>query len=243
MSETLLFHYRSVWERKPVLRTLYDDIFERIAARVVNGPTLEIGGGVGNLKEKVSDVISSDIQLAPWLDLVADAQMLPFEDGSLSNIVMIDVLHHLEFPALLFREASRVLKPGGRIVMVEPGITLGSTLFYRFLHQEPVDMSADPLVEGVPDNTRDPYDSNQAIPTLLAGRYRQKFHARFPDLAIREASWFSMFAYPISGGFKSWSMINDSGARALLAVERHLEPVLGRLLGFRLLTVVEKNAA
>lgn len=237
----VLNHYRSIWERKPVLRAVYNDIFERIASRTVAGTTLEIGGGIGNLKERVDDLISSDIQFAPWLDLVADAQKLPFSDGTLSNIVMLDVLHHIEFPALLFREAARVLRPGGRIIMAEPGITLGSRLFYRLLHHEPVQMDANPLLEGSPDHSRDPYDSNQAIPTLLATSYRDKFHAMFPDLTIVETQWFSFAAYPFSGGFRRWSLMTEPMARAMLWFEKHVEVALGRHLGFRLLTVVEKR--
>lgn len=237
----VLDHYRSVWERKPVLRAVYNDIFERIASRTVAGPTLEIGGGIGNLKERIDDLYSSDIQFAPWLDLVADAQKLPFADGALSNIVMLDVLHHIEFPALLFREAARVLRPGGRIVMAEPGITFGSRLFYRLLHHEPVQMDADPLLEGEPDQGRDPYDSNQAIPTLLATSHRAQFHAKFPDLEIVETQWFSFVAYPFSGGFKSWALINEPVARTMLWLEKRAEAVLGRRFGFRLLTVVEKR--
>lgn len=237
----VLDHYRSVWDQKPVLRTVYNDIFERIASRAVAGTTLEIGGGIGNLKERIDGLISSDIQFAPWLDLVADAQKLPFSSGALSNIVMLDVLHHIEFPALLFREASRVLRPGGRIIMAEPGITLGSKLFYRLLHHEPVQMDADPLVEGAPDRNRDPYDSNQAIPTLLATNYREKFHTMFPDLAIVETQWFSFVAYPFSGGFRSWSLMNEPMARAMLWLEKHAESALGRHFAFRLLTVIEKR--
>jgi len=237
----VLDEYRSVWEQKPVLRTVYNDIFDRIASRTVPGITLEIGGGIGNLKDQIDNLISSDIQFAPWLDLVADAQKLPFRDGALSNIVMLDVLHHIEFPALLFREASRVLRPGGRIVMVEPGITFGSKLFYGLLHHEPVHMDADPLLEGEPGQGRDPYDSNQAIPTLLATRHREQFHARFPDLSINETHWFSFLAYPFSGGFKSWSLMTESMARKILRFEKYAESALGRYCGFRLLTVVEKR--
>lgn len=233
--------YRAVWERKPVLRALYNDLFDRIAKATVEGVTLEIGGGIGNLKEKVAGLISSDIQFAPWLDLVADAQKLPFPADALSNIVMLDVLHHLEFPALLFREAARVLRPGGRIVMVEPGMTPGSTWFFRALHHEPVDMGADPLAEGQPSRDRDPYHSNQAIPTLLATRYRDAFHAKFPDLSIREVRWFSLVAYPFSGGFKTWSLISTSVALRVLALEKLLEGVLGRFFGFRLMLVIEKK--
>jgi SAM-dependent methyltransferase len=236
-----LASYRSIWNQKAVLRTVYDDLFDRIAKCCVPGHTLEIGGGIGNLSDKIDGMISSDIQFAPWLDLVADAQRLPFADDAISNIVMLDVLHHLEYPALLFREASRVLRPHGRLIMVEPAITAGSSFFYRILHHEPVRMRVDPLLEGAPDEKRDPYESNQAIPTLLATRYRRKFEEKFPDLAIREVKWFSFIAYPFSGGFKSWSLMSESVARAVLLLEKHVERAVGRFFGFRLLLVIEKK--
>jgi len=112
--------YRSVWDRKPVLRVVYDDLFRRIAEACGPGTTLEIGGGSGNLAERLLDVVASDIQYAPWLNLVADAQRLPFAAGALGNIVMLDVLHHVEYPLHILAKAERVLRPGGRIVMVEP---------------------------------------------------------------------------------------------------------------------------
>jgi hypothetical protein len=68
MTDTLI-GYRAVGKQKAVLRILYNDIFERIAGSVVDGTTLELGGGIGNLKEKIASLISSDIQFAPWLDL------------------------------------------------------------------------------------------------------------------------------------------------------------------------------
>lgn len=237
-----LNQYRAMWERKPILRTLYNDIFERIASHCTAGTTLEIGGGIGNLKDQIEDLVSSDIQYAPWLDLVADAQKLPFADGALSNIVMLDVLHHIEFPSLLFREASRVLRDGGRIVMVEPGISMGSRPFY-LVHHEPVDLRADPLIEGAPDASRDPYASNQAIPTLLVTKYRDAFHRKFPQLEIRETKWFAFVAYPASGGFKRWSLMTEPMARAMLWIERHFERSLGRFFGFRMLIVIEKKPA
>ena len=35
-----------------------------------------------------------------------------FADGVAANIVMVDVLHHLEFPLVFLREAARGLKAG-----------------------------------------------------------------------------------------------------------------------------------
>ena len=81
--------------------------------------------------------------------------------------------------------------------MVEPAITWGSTLFYRWFHPEPVDTSIDPLVGGIASADRDPYDSNQALPTLIATKYRDRFHSLFPDLRITETKWFSLVVYPL----------------------------------------------
>src|SRR5258706_444449 len=105
--------YRSVWSQKPILRLVYEDYYRRIAAACVAGETIEIGGGIGQLKNFIPAAISSDIQHSPMVDVVADAQNLPFRSGAISNIVMLDVLHHIEFPILFFREAERVLRAGG----------------------------------------------------------------------------------------------------------------------------------
>jgi SAM-dependent methyltransferase len=223
------------------LRAVYGDLFDRIVSRCAPGQTLEIGGGIDNLKEKIASLWTSDIQYSPWLDLVVDAQRLPFPSGGLDNVVMLDVLHHVEWPLLFLRETARALRSGGRIVMVEPAITWGSTLFYRFIHHEPMVMSVDPLVEGAPRADRDPYDSNQAIPTLIATRYRNQLHKMIPDLMITEVCWFSFLAYPLSGGFKKWSLVPLSIVGHLLRAERFFEAKLGRHLGFRMLTVMQKQ--
>ncbi len=235
--------YREIWESKPVLRAVYRGWYEKVTALRVPGRTLEIGGGSGNLKAFTPEVVSTDVLPADWLDTVCDAQRLPFADECLDNIVMLDVLHHLERPGRFFEEASRVLRPGGRIVMLEPGITPVSSIFYRAFHREPVVMSADPFAAGPIDPARDPYDSNQAIPTLLFGtaRHRERFEEQFADLSVLQADWLALIAYPLSGGFRPWSLVPEFAIRSLDGVERFLAPLLGRIFAFRLLIVVEKQ--
>lgn len=225
-----------------MLREIYADLYRKMEARCVPGPTLEIGGGSGNFKQFRDDVVSSDIAHAPWLDLVCDAQRLPFPPDSFANIVMFDVLHHLEHPGTFFREAERVLLPGGHIVMVEPAITPVSGFFYRFFHEEPVVMKADPLTEGAPTKGRDPYASNQAIPTLIALRHADRFHERFPHLKITGVEWLSLFAYPLSGGFKSWALIRQKWVCWLLRLENVVQRPIGRLFGFRMILIIVKHS-
>src|SRR5262249_32476816 len=105
---------------------------------------------------------------------------------------------------------------------------------------EPVRTSADALKDGSPDPRRDPYDSNQAVPTLIATRDRDRFHRLLPALRIASVQWFALAAYPLSGGFQPWSLIGEGLARRLLRLVRALEPVLGRVAAFRMMLIVEK---
>src|SRR5262249_29187940 len=106
--------------------------------------------------------------------------------------------------------------------------------------------SADVLADGSPDPRRDPHDSNQAIPTLIATRDRERFHRLVPTLHIAGVQWFALAAYPLSGGVQPWSLIGEGGCRRLLRVElrceRAIEPALGRFTGFRMLLTIEKAA-
>lgn len=232
--------YRRIWEQKPVLRTLYEEYYRRILASCVPGRTLEIGGGSGNLKTFAPDVVSVDIVAARSLDAVADAQALPFAAASFNNIVMFDVLHHIEQPFRFFEEALRLLKPGGRIVMMEPAITPVSHAFYHLMHPEPVDMTADPFGPAVPDPARDPWDANQAVPTLLFGRSLGEFTRRFPKLRLIRRQRMAFASYPLSGGFRPWSLIPNFLVRPLLRVEDLLEPLLGSVMAFRMIAVLER---
>ena len=115
--------HRKLWENKEAIRILYRDYHRQLLDSCPEGAILDIGGGTAHIKESRSDVISADILSFPGIDVVADAHRLPFRNGSFAGVVMLDVLHHLERPIEFLREASRVLKPGGRLAMIEPAMT------------------------------------------------------------------------------------------------------------------------
>ncbi len=240
MSGEMLEQHRQLWQEKPVLRAIYEDYYRRMVSHCVPGTTLEIGGGSGNLKAHRDDVISTDIVQTPWLDAAADAQSLPFRDAAFSNILAVDVLHHIECPVKFFTEAERVLAAGGRIVLLEPGISTISGLFYRFFHPEPVDMTVNPFEDIVPNPDRRPFDANQAIPTLLFIKRREEFEAAFSGLRVLHVNWLSLFAYPLSGGFRRWSLIPVSVVDKILQLEERISMAVGRVLAFRLLIVLGK---
>ena len=89
----------------------------------------DIGGGTGNYALALRSegwepvVIDRSPEMlaraaAKGLETVAaDAQSLPFADGSFDAATMISMLHHVEDRAAALAEARRVLRPGGRLAL------------------------------------------------------------------------------------------------------------------------------
>ena len=162
-------HQREIWDTKPTLRSVYADFHRRLQGACPPGPLLDIGGGSAHFKDYRPDVVSIDIIPFAGIDVVADAHAMPFDADTFNGVVMLDVLHHLQRPVVFMREAARILKVGGRLAMIEPGMSAVSKVFYDKFHHEPVDMGADPFAEAVAQSGNDPWDSNQAIPSLMFG--------------------------------------------------------------------------
>ena len=240
-TQKTLIARRKLWNTKPVIREIYTGYYKLIRRSCIAGTILEIGSGSGNFKDFLPGCISVDIVALPWLDATADAQVLPFKDHSFSNIVMVDVLHHIEHPAVFLHEVDRILMKGGRLICVEPAITPVSWIFLHLFHPEPIDMEQNPFIESLPDPTRRPFDANQAIPTLLFKRFRVSFTEQFPDLKIITLKYLDLLVYPLSGGFRSWSLIPVLLVRPFLMIENRLIPFIGSFMAFRLFCVIEKN--
>ena len=238
--------HRRAWDENPALRALYADWYGRIAAALpapALGPRVELGSGPGFARAFIPDLQLTDIVRAPWHDREVSADALPFPDASLGALVLFDVLHHLSDPRRFFAEATRVLVPGGRIVMCEPHISPLSYPIYKLFHEEPLDLSVDPLAPAAAadaEQGRDPFDSNQAIPSLLFGRHAGRFATDFPALRLERLEWLSAVSYPASGGFGRRPLLPRLIWSALHRLEARLPAPLFRWIGFRLLAVVER---
>src|SRR5208282_1250180 len=111
--------HRSVWAARPELRAVYHEFFAELLGAVQGrAPVVELGAGPGLFKEYHPRLISTDVILTRWVDVVCDACALPFPAQSVGALVMLDVLHHLPRPLEFMAEATRVLAPGGLMVMI-----------------------------------------------------------------------------------------------------------------------------
>jgi ubiquinone/menaquinone biosynthesis C-methylase UbiE len=197
--------HRNIILRKKFLKRVYIywyQTFIKLVQQNPGGKFIEIGSGGGFLNDLDSRIITSDILSFSHCNLTFSAENMPFENQSVDGIFMIDVLHHIPDCERFFSEAERVLKPGGKIIMIEPANTCFSRFVFQHFHHENFDPEA--ITWSFP--TSGPLSgANGALPWIVFKRDRAIFSQRFSSLSVENIKLHTPFAYLISGGlsFKS----------------------------------------
>ncbi|MDR1746543.1 MAG: class I SAM-dependent methyltransferase [Tannerella sp.] len=226
--QTTLIH-RDIILNKPFLKRIYLDWYQhflKIAKTVENdGIVLELGSGGGFLKSIFPEVITSDIQQLDGVDMVCNAENLPFEDESIACILMLNVFHHIPRPYLFLQEAQRTLVKSGRIVMIEPANTLFSRFIYKNFHHEPFNPKGEmEISQGNPLS-----NSNQAFPYIYFIRERTAFEQNYKNLKIRAIKYHTPFRYILSGGLSHKSLAPNCLYGTVAATEKILSPLSPQL--------------
>ena len=164
----------------------------------IPGRVVELGSGIGALKTRLQEALLTDLFPNPGLDLVCDGYDMPLHDGAVSHLILFDVFHHLATPGAFFKEAHRVVAPGGRIILFEPYISQISLLAYGLFHHEPVAYGKPIDLSPVAPKSR-LYYAAQGNATRLF--FRQKQSVWPPGWSLFHAEAFACFSYLFSGGF------------------------------------------
>lgn len=239
--------HRDVLRNKMLVRRLFGGFYRACRRADVRyfgdapGVRIEIGSGSSFLKEIYPDVLTSDIKLLPFVDLAARAEHLPFRDDSVRAIYGINVFHHLPEPRAFLREMTRVLRPGGGVVLIDPyyGL-LARFLFTRLTATEGFDVHA-PRWEN--DGIGGPMsNANQALSYIVFTRDRQTFEREFPRLEVVLDRPHTHLLYLLSGGVNFRQLVPDWCGGPLVFAERALAP-LDRLLALQHTIVLRKRSA
>ena len=214
-----------------------------IASRVdrsIPGLIVELGSGMGAIKEVIPDCVTTDLFPNPWLDRRENAYQLSFADGSVSNLILFDVWHHLRYPATALAEFRRVLAPGGRVIVFDPAISLAGRVIYGLFHHEPVALHQ-PVTWEAPEGFK-PADADYFAAQGAATRifWRREAPDRLAGWNLSEAAPLPSFEYFATGGF---SGLQIGGVR-LAGFWRLLDRNLARwpnLFAARLLVVLKKE--
>lgn len=215
---------RGIIASKPFLLDIYADWYSLLAAAVPGRPgaVVELGSGAGSLRAFIPDLIRTDVQFLPGIDAVGDAARLPFSTSSLRALLMTNVLHHVQDSEAFLTEASRCLRPGGVVAMIEPWVTPWSRLVYSKLHHEPFDPCA---VSWTLPMAGPLSGANGALPWIVLVRDRDALERTWPELEIVRVEPIMPFRYLLSGGVSLRSLMPGWTSGFWRGVERALTPV------------------
>jgi SAM-dependent methyltransferase len=130
---SLLADYSRQAERYDETRSASQSVLRPLREALEGAPgrrLADIGGGTGNyafalkrdgwepvVVDRSADMLAR--AAAKGLETVqADAQRLPFEDETFDAAMMISMLHHVEDRSVALAEARRILRVGGRLVLL-----------------------------------------------------------------------------------------------------------------------------
>ncbi len=234
----VLKEHSSIILQKKQLNILYKAFYKELLSGFSSRQKIiELGSGGGFIKQLRADIVTSDVLKAPEVDVVFQAEEIPFKDQSVDGFVMLNVFHHIKDPENALREMSRVLKMNGKIVMIEPWNSPFSRFVYTHFHHEVFNpQSKSWKIQGKKRMT----DANGANPWIIFVRDRTLFCSLFPELTIRVVRPHTPFSYLLSGGLSRPAMIMSSLMPVLIKVEEKLSKYLPFLSMFVTISI-QKN--
>jgi len=235
---------RDLWLGKPRLRAIYRDFYRSIADRIdpsLAGPVVELGSGIGAIKDVLPQCLTTDLFDHPWIDQRENAYRLSFDSATLSHLILFDVWHHLRYPGTALRELRRVLRRNGRLILFEPAASWTGRLVYGCFHHEPLGLN-EPLTWEAPDGVSPDdadYFAAQGAATRLFWWKTDK--VALEGWSVREVTPIVSFTYFASGGFSG----KERGGALFQSALKQFDAVASRwprLFAARLLVVLEKVA-
>ncbi len=175
--EMLVVHSKILYE-KPMIREVFEKFYDTCIALDnqyfgnSKEQRIEIGASVSFFSKKYPQIISTDIKHADNLDMVVDAQNMPFENNTIRAIYGINCFHHLPNPNLFFKELERTLDIGCACILIDPYYGFTSRRFYKkIFNSEIFDMDQK---EWVNESLGFMNGANQALSYIVFQRDKKK---------------------------------------------------------------------
>jgi SAM-dependent methyltransferase len=204
-SDILLVIHSTVLQEKKMMREVFSEFYttcidlDNQYFSCSSKKRIEIGAGVSFFKKNYPEITATDIKKADNLDMVVDAQNMPFENNSIRAIYGINCFHHFPDPNLFFHELERVLQVGGGCVLLDPYYGFVASRFYKNLFaSETFDKTQQEWA-----NTELGFmnGANQALSYIVFKRDKKRFEEQYPNLEIvLQKPLNNYLRYLLSGG-------------------------------------------
>ena len=234
---------RKIYQNKDLIKIIYNNYYKNIKKNIYlsdKKKILELGSGGGNIKKVIKECITSDQFKNKNIDRIENIYKINFKKNSISNIILIDVFHHLHFPSLALKEIHRVLIKNGRIIMIEPAMGLIPRIIYKIFHYEPngfnLKINWNHIPKKIPSLNQ--YFAAQSMPWRAFFLKELNLKSKYKIKYIKP---FSDFAFLLSGGYSYRALYPKILYSLIKLIDKILTSISIRIFSARMLIVLEKN--
>ena len=234
---------RKTYQNKDLIKIIYNNYYKKIKDNIYTynkKKILELGSGGGNIKKVIHNCITSDQFKNENIDRIENIYKINFKKNSISNIILIDVFHHLQFPNLALKEIHRVLIKNGRIIMIEPAMGLIPRIIYKIFHYEPngfnLKINWNHIPKKIPSLNK--YFAAQSIPWRAFFLKELNLRSRYKIKLIKP---FSDLAFLLSGGYSYKAFYPKFLYSLIKLIDKILTCISIKIFSARMLIVLEKN--
>jgi SAM-dependent methyltransferase len=234
---------RKIYQNKELIKIIYSNYYKKIKKNIYvsdKKKTLELGSGGGNIKKVIKECITSDQFKNENIDRIENIYKINFKKNSISNIILIDVFHHLQFPGLALKEIHRVLIKNGRIIMVEPAMGFIPRIIYKIFHYEPngfnLKINWNDTPKRIPSLNQ--YFAAQSLPWRAFFLKELNLRSKYKIKLIKP---FSDFAFLLSGGYSYKAFYPKFLYSLIKLIDKILTSISIKIFSARMLIVLEKN--
>ena len=234
---------RKIYQNKDLIKIIYNNYYKNIKKNIYlsdKKKILELGSGGGNIKKVIKECVTSDQFKNKNIDRIENIYKINFKKNSISNIILIDVFHHLQFPSLALKEIHKVLIKNGRIIMVEPAMGLIPRIVYKIFHYEPNGFNLRIKWNNIPKKIplSNQYFAAQSIPWRAFFLKELNLKSKYSIKLIKP---FSDFAFLLSGGYSYKALYPKILYSLIKLIDKILTSISIRIFSARMLIVLEKN--
>ena len=237
------FKNRKIYQNKDLIKIIYNNYYKTIKKNIYisnKSKILEIGSGGGNIKKVIPKCITSDQFKNANIDRIENIYKINFKKNSISNIILIDVFHHLRFPNLALKEIHRILIKNGRIIMIEPAMGLIPRLIYKIFHYEPNGFNLNIKWNDIPKKipSANQYFAAQSMTWRAFFLRELNLKSKYKIKLVKP---FSDFAFLLSGGYSYNAFYPKFLYSFMKLIDKILTSISIKIFSSRMLVVLEKN--
>jgi hypothetical protein len=241
--EQLLFQVENA--NKPTAREFLIGLYSELSKELTpEGRYLEIGAGAGISSNFLGNYQITRTDILPWGDGLVlggvNAERIPYQNNSFTGVFGMDMLHHMEFPYKVIIECLRVIEPEGKLMFIEPYVSLLSYPVYRIFHTEKTSLfkRIDPLKPAIDSN---PEDGDQRIcqTIFLSKSGKKKLIDMSSDKITIEVRFLHPLSFFLTGGLSKPLGTPSKVIKLVQRIERKLPNWFLRITASRMAVIVK----